>query len=158
MMGQEFPNTITRTAAVTAPGLMVMAIILFMGKVSGAHLNPIISISAYVARRLSLSETAGYVLAQVAGGVVAAFLLRAIMPKSAFDFASGGVPGLATGVSVLQATAVEVVLSFFLTFTFWAVFVDDAVRIGVGCQSAPGGELAVRYACEEAIRSAHALI
>ena len=40
----------------------------------------------------------------------------------------------------------------------WAVFVDDTVRIGVGCQSAPGGELAVRYACEEAIKSAHALI
>jgi type VII secretion-associated protein (TIGR03931 family) len=41
--------------------------------------------------------------------------------------------------------------------TDWAVFVDDTVRIGVGCQSAPGSELAVRYACEEAIRSAHAL-
>ncbi len=40
MMGQAFPGTITRTAAVVAPGLMVMAIILFMGKVSGAHLNP----------------------------------------------------------------------------------------------------------------------
>jgi aquaporin Z len=40
MMGQAFPNTISRTAAVVAPGLMVMAIILFMGKVSGAHLNP----------------------------------------------------------------------------------------------------------------------
>ena len=40
MMGQAFPDTISRTAAVVAPGLMVMAIILFMGKVSGAHLNP----------------------------------------------------------------------------------------------------------------------
>ena len=40
----------------------------------------------------------------------------------------------------------------------WAVFVDDTVRIGIGCQSAPGSEHAVRYACEEAIRSAHALI
>ena len=40
MMGQVFPDTISRTAAVTAPGLMVMAIIMFMGKVSGAHLNP----------------------------------------------------------------------------------------------------------------------
>ena len=35
MMGQAFPNTISRTAAVVAPGLMVLAIILFMGKVSG---------------------------------------------------------------------------------------------------------------------------
>ncbi|WP_164478831.1 type VII secretion-associated protein [Mycolicibacterium stellerae] len=40
----------------------------------------------------------------------------------------------------------------------WTVFVDDTVRIGIGCQSAPGGEDAVRYVCEEAIRSAHALV
>ena len=45
VMGQAFPNTISRTAAVVAPGLMVMAIILFMGKVSGAHLNPAVSIA-----------------------------------------------------------------------------------------------------------------
>jgi type VII secretion-associated protein (TIGR03931 family) len=40
----------------------------------------------------------------------------------------------------------------------WAVFVDDTVRIAIGCQSAPGSEDAVRYVCEEAIRSAHAVI
>jgi hypothetical protein len=45
MMGQAFPNTISRTAAVVAPGLREMAIILFMGKVSGAHLNPAVSIA-----------------------------------------------------------------------------------------------------------------
>ncbi len=39
----------------------------------------------------------------------------------------------------------------------WAVFVDDTVRIGVGCQSAPGGEQTVRFVCEEAIRSAHSV-
>ena len=40
----------------------------------------------------------------------------------------------------------------------WAVFVDDTVRIAIGCESTPGREQAVRYACEEAIRSAHAVI
>ena len=40
----------------------------------------------------------------------------------------------------------------------WAVILDDTVRIGVGCQSAPGNEHAIRDVCEEAIRSAHALI
>lgn len=39
----------------------------------------------------------------------------------------------------------------------WAVLVDRAVRIGIGCQSGPGGDDALRPACEQAVRSAHAL-
>src|SRR5260370_20327347 len=110
---------------IVAYGLAVAIAMLVVMPVSGAHLNPVISISAYVARRLSFSEAAGYVLAQVAGGIVAAFLLRAIMPKNAFDFVSGGVPGLASGIKLVQAAAIEVVLTFFLTFTFWAVLIDE---------------------------------
>ena len=51
MMSQAFPGTISRQAAVVAPGLMVMAIILFMGKVSGAHLNPAVSHRVRLASR-----------------------------------------------------------------------------------------------------------
>ncbi|OBK52053.1 type VII secretion-associated protein [Mycobacterium sp. 1081908.1] len=39
----------------------------------------------------------------------------------------------------------------------WAVLLDGPVRISVGCQSRPGGEEAVREACEQAVRSAHAI-
>ena len=39
----------------------------------------------------------------------------------------------------------------------WAVLIDDDVRIAIGCQSAPGREPLVRDACDQAVRSAHAV-
>jgi type VII secretion-associated protein (TIGR03931 family) len=39
----------------------------------------------------------------------------------------------------------------------WAVLTDESLRIAIGCQSAPGHEDSVRAACDEAIRSAHAV-
>src|SRR5215467_5097722 len=65
MMGQAFPNTISRTAAVTAPALMVMAIILFMGKVSGAHLNPAVSFAFALRGDFPWRRVPGYIIVQL---------------------------------------------------------------------------------------------
>ena len=67
MMGQAFPDTISRTAAVVAPGLMVMAIILFMGKVSGAHLNPAVSVAFSLRGNFLWRRVPGYIVVQLAG-------------------------------------------------------------------------------------------
>src|SRR3984957_3923430 len=62
MMGHAFPGVISRTAAVVAPALMVMAIILFMGKVSGAHLNPAVSIAFALRQDFPWRRVPGYVV------------------------------------------------------------------------------------------------
>src|SRR5450759_3992981 len=61
---------------VAAPGLMVMAIIYFMGTVSGAHLNPAVTLAFAVRRNFPWRRVPGYLLAQVFGGVAAALFLR----------------------------------------------------------------------------------
>ena len=65
MMGQAFPGTIGRSAAVVAPGLMVLAIILFMGKISGAHLNPAVSIAFALRRDFPWWRVPGYIVVQL---------------------------------------------------------------------------------------------
>jgi aquaporin Z len=83
MMGQAFPGTISRTAAVVAPGLMVLAIILFMGKVSGAHLNPAVSFAFALRRDFPWWRVPGYVLVQLGGAALAAWFLQAVVHVSA---------------------------------------------------------------------------
>jgi len=83
MMGQAFPGAIGRSAAVVAPGLMVMGIILFMGKVSGAHLNPVVSIAFALRRDFQWHRVPGYIVVQLIGATLAALVLRSVISVSA---------------------------------------------------------------------------
>jgi aquaporin Z len=83
VMGQAFPNTISRTAAVVAPGLMVMAIILFMGKVSGAHLNPAVSIAFALRGDFPWRRVPAYIIVQLGGACLAAWFVQAVINVSA---------------------------------------------------------------------------
>ena len=83
MMGEAFPNTISRTAAVVAPGLMVMAIIMFMGKVSGAHLNPAVTIAFSLRGDFPWRRVPGYIVVQLVGATLACLFLRWVIDVSA---------------------------------------------------------------------------
>jgi aquaporin Z len=108
MMGQAFPGTISRAAAVVAPGLMVMAIILFMGKVSGAHLNPAVSIAFSLRGDFPWRRVPGYVVVQLIGATLAALFLHAVINVSA----SYGSNYPASGFSASDAFLMEAVLTF----------------------------------------------
>jgi len=108
MMSQAFPNTISRTAAVVAPGLMVLAVILFMGKVSGAHLNPAVSIAFSLRGDFPWRRVPAYIVAQLAGAALAAWFLQAVVRVSA----SFGSSYPASTYSAWDAFLMETVLTF----------------------------------------------
>lgn len=105
-----------------AHGLALAAAMAAVMHISGGHVNPAISIAFWVARRLSLKDLVGYVVFQLLGAIVAAFLLKAIIPAEVFKFEGGGIPDLT--LAVPQGAALEAILTFFLVLVFWGVAVD----------------------------------
>ena len=107
MMGHAFPGVISHTAAVTAPALTVMAIILFMGKISGAHLNPAVSIAFALRRDFPWWRVPGYIIVQLAGATLAALFLHAVINVSAMY----GSNYPASGYSDMAAFWMELILT-----------------------------------------------
>jgi aquaporin Z len=107
MMGHAFPGVISHGAAVVAPALTVTAIILFMGKISGAHLNPAVSIAFALRRDFPWWRVPGYIIVQLAGAFLAALVLHAIIGVSA----RYGSNYPAAGYSHLSAFWMELILT-----------------------------------------------
>lgn len=107
-----------------AHGLALALAIAAIGRISGGHANPAVSLAFLVARRISFKDFLGYVVAQLLGGVAAAFLLKRLLPPDSVSFVGTGVPGLADKIEPFQGAAIEVILTFFLVFVIWGVAVD----------------------------------
>ncbi len=95
------------SAAVVAPGLMVMAIILFMGAVSGAHLNPAVSIAFALRGDFPWRRVPGYVVVQLLGATLAGLFLLAVFGD--VHHLGATLPG--PGYSAWQAFLLEIALT-----------------------------------------------
>ena len=129
---------VSATAAAIAPGITVMAVIYFMGTVSGAHLNPAVTMAFALRRNFPWRRVPGYILAQCAGGILATLYLFATF--GAAGNAGATVPG--AGISSVQALALEIVLSAGLVNTILGT-ASGARNIGTNGAIAIGGYIAL---------------
>ena len=127
-------GAVTLGMQVVAPGLMVMAIIYFMGTVSGAHLNPAVTLAFALRRNFPWSRVPGYVLAQLFGGVAAAQFLHAMF--GTVGALGATLPG--SDISNGTALAMEVVLTAGLVNTILGT-ASGARNIGTNGAIAVGG-------------------
>ena len=98
---------ISLEAAVVAPGLMVMAIILFMGAVSGAHLNPAVSLAFALRGDFPWKRLPGYIIIQLIGATLACLFLLAVFGN--VEHLGATLPG--AGYHDWQALLMETVLT-----------------------------------------------
>ena len=126
VVGAQSDGAIGRAAAVTAPGLMVMAIILFMGAVSGAHLNPAVSLAFAARGDFPWRRVPGYVVVQLLGATLACLFLWAVLGKLGMLGATEPGPG----ISATQAMLMELILTVGLVSTILGT-ASGAQNVGV---------------------------
>ena len=125
-------------AQVVAPGLMVMAIIYFMGMVSGAHLNPAVTLSFAARGNFPWGRVPGYVLAQLVGATAASLLLRELFGTVGHLGATLPGPGISSGTALV----IETLLTFGLVSVILGT-ASGARNLGANAALAVGGYIAL---------------
>lgn len=108
VINQQSGGAITHVGIAITFGFIVMAMIYALGNISGAHLNPAVSIAFAIAKKFSLKEVLPYTISQFAGALLASGVLRLLFPENATLGAT-----LPSGSDV-QSFVLEIILSFFL--------------------------------------------
>jgi len=108
VIDQETHGGVTHAGIAITFGLIVMCMIYALGSISGAHLNPAVSVAFTVARKFPLQQLLPYIISQMAGAVAASLVLKLLFPTNALLGAT-----LPAG-SAMQSFILEFLLTFFL--------------------------------------------
>ena len=109
-------------------GLTVMSMAFSVGTVSGAHLNPAVSLAMFINKRLDAKTFGVYVVAQMVGALIASGSLKYVLSAAGKEVVSLGETVLSEGVSVAGGFVIEMLL----TFLFVLVIVTVTGRNGNG--------------------------
>ncbi|KAG2379718.1 Aquaporin NIP6-1 NOD26-like intrinsic protein [Vigna angularis] len=122
IVNQKTHGSETLIGCAAANGLAVMIIIFSTGHISGAHLNPAVTISFAALKHFPWKNVPVYIVTQVLASVSAAFALKVVF----HPFMSGGVTVPSVGYG--QAFATEFIVSFILMFVVTAVATDTRAK------------------------------
>lgn len=128
----EHPGTLGNVGVALVFGLVVTAMVYATGHLSGAHLNPAVTLAFALAGHLPRGEVLAYIAAQLAGAVVAALALAAIWPSQPAALGAT-LPSIGDGGALVY----EALMSAFLMFVIMAV-ATDARAVGAAAAIAIG--------------------
>jgi aquaporin Z len=115
IINKESGGAITHVGIAMTFGLIVMCMIYALGNISGAHLNPAVSIAFVLAGRLELKNLPIYIASQVVGALLASTVLRILFPSN--EMLGTTLPA----GSAMQSFILEIILSFFLMLVIISV-------------------------------------
>ncbi|UJR28414.1 hypothetical protein I4U23_009654 [Adineta vaga] len=126
-----------------AGGFTVATLVVAFGHMSGAHLNPAVTVSFLVASEIDIIRALSYIGVQLLGAISGSFLLSLLAPAHAQG--NLGLNTIATGVTVPQAIIIECIITFILCYTVHAIC--DKRREDIGGSKALAVGLAITVGC-----------
>jgi len=128
--GYFFPGSSQLLVIALAHGIALALAVTIAMNISGGHINPAVTVAMFATKRISATNAAVYILAQIAGAVVGALALLAI-PSAVLAGSMLGAPSLAPSVSIFQGIAIEALITFVLVTAVFGTAVDErAPKIG----------------------------
>jgi MIP family channel proteins len=112
-----------------ASGLVVMVMVCAIGNISGAHINPAVTLAMLITQKINALDSMFYVLSQAAGAILASFVLLSIFPD-AVTSVKIGTNNLGSGVSLETGIIVEAILTFILVFTILGTAISTQAQTG----------------------------
>jgi MIP family channel proteins len=94
--------------------------------ISGGHINPAVTAALWVARKIDAARAGSYIVTQLLAAVVAALAVRLLFPAPAAEVTSLGTPKIATDVTMLQAVALEALMTLLLVSAVCGTIVSPA--------------------------------
>jgi len=114
-------------AVAFAFGLSIVAMAYVIGNVSGCHINPAVSLAAFLDKRINATDLAGYVVSQIIGAIVGAAVLKWMSSLAGTDLTGYLGSNLAVGAGgIVGAILIEVVLTFIFVLTILGVTADQS--------------------------------
>ncbi|GAB62782.1 MAG: aquaporin [Candidatus Jettenia sp.] len=110
-------------------GVVVTAVIYATSYVSGSHVNPAVTISFWITKRMDPNTAIMYIISQIAGATLAGLALKTLFPD-AVKTVYLGTCMLAPGVSIARGILMEFIISFLLIFTIYGTLVDKRASAG----------------------------
>jgi MIP family channel proteins len=131
-----------------AHGVVLAVLVSALGAVSGGHFNPAVTFGVWVAGQIPWRRGVAYVLAQLIGGILAAWVAWAVIPSDAFR-GNLGIPSLFPGITPLAGMTIEAVLTVVLLLAVFGTAIDPrapkvgglAIGFAVGADILMGGAL-----------------
>ncbi len=115
-----------------AHGVVLSVMVTALMRISGAHFNPAVTFGLWLANKIDAKDAGLYVLTQLVAAVVAALLVKTLLPSVAGEITGYGVPRIASDVDLIQAILLEAILTFFLVSAVFGTAVSPEAPSGIG--------------------------